>query len=291
MGKNKKVTCGKCLRIMRSDNLKTHMKQHEKDKFEKESLCSSSIHSSRTSLKEDTESKFSLDTTNKTYEVSTLESEEMTKRLIKDDQEYKYKVERGKKIYEKVGNYGIKEESLCPEYKEMLDMYMKQRENIDIDNVILRLWQTSLLEYMKPSYREVIWVVGKNGDEGKSWFQEFLESKFGWHRVVCSMDINMRKGNICQVLRKRSLISTNMFLFNVAKGATFEDVNYDVLEKIKNGRIVADKYNTAELKFQTPNTVIVFSNDKPDIGKLSIDRWKIFKIKGEDLIDESPKSK
>ena len=267
------------------------MKQHEKDKFEKESLCSSSIHSSRTSLQEDTESEFSLDTTNKTYEVSTLESEEMTKRLIKDDQEYKYKVERGKKIYEKVGNYGIKEESLCPEYKEMLDMYMKQRENIDIDNVILRLWQTSLLEYMKPSYREVIWVVGKNGDEGKSWFQEFLESKFGWHRVVCSMDINMRKGNICQVLRKRSLISTNMFLFDVAKGATFEDVNYDVLEKIKNGRIVADKYNTAELKFQTPNTVIVFSNNKPDIGKLSIDRWKIFKIKGEDLIDESPKSK
>ena len=82
-----------------------------------------------------------------------------------------------------------------------------------------------------------------------------------------------------------------MFLFDVAKGATFEDVNYDVLEKIKNGRIVADKYNTAELKFQTPNTVIVFSNNKPDIGKLSIDRWKIFKIKGEDLIDESPKSK
>jgi len=75
----------------------------------------------------------------------------------------KYKVERGKKIYEKVGNYGIKEESLCPEYKEMLDMYMKQRENIDIDNVILRLWQTSLLEYMKPSYREVIWVIGKKG--------------------------------------------------------------------------------------------------------------------------------
>ena len=137
----------------------------------------------------------------------------------------------------------------------------------------------------------MIWVIGKKGDEGKSWFQEFLESKFGWHRVICSMDINMRKGNICQVLRKRSLISTNMFLFDVAKGATFEDVNYDVLEKIKNGRIVADKYNTAELKFQTPNIVIVFSNDKPDIGKLSIDRWKIFKIKGEDLIDESPKSK
>ena len=57
----------------------------------------------------------------------------------------------------------------------------------------------------------------------------------------------MRKGIICQLLRKRSLISTNMFLFDVAKSSTFEDINYDVLEKIKNGLIVADKYNSAEL--------------------------------------------
>ena len=61
----------------------------------------------------------------------------------------------------------------------------------------------------------------------------------------------------------------NMILFDVGKGATFEDVNYDVLEKIKNGRIVANKYNSAELKIQTPNIVIVFSNDKPEVKKVS----------------------
>jgi len=269
---------------MRKDNLKRHMEQHEKEKFEMESLCSTSIATSRTSLQEETESNFSLDTT-KTYEVSPLKSEEMTKRLIKDDEEYKYSVACGKKIYEEVNKYGIKEESLCQEYKELLDMYMKQRNMIDIDNVILRTWQTALLEYMVPTNREVIWIIGTKGNEGKSWFQEFLESKFGWHRVICSMDIKMKKGNICQALRKRSLMTTNMFLFDVGKGAAYEGVNYDVLEKIKNGRIVADKYNTAELKFQTPNIVIVFSNEKPDIGKLSKDRWKIFKIIGEDLVD------
>ena len=31
--------------------------------------------------------------------------------------------------------------------------------------------------------------------------------------------------------------------------------------------------------------MIVFCNEKPDIGKLSKDRWKIFKIIGEDLVD------
>ena len=44
--RHKKVTCGKCLRIMRSDTLKRHMKQHEKERFEKEVYSSASIRSS-----------------------------------------------------------------------------------------------------------------------------------------------------------------------------------------------------------------------------------------------------
>ena len=76
-----------------------------------------------------------------------------------------------------------------------------------------------------------------------------------------------------------------MILFDVGRGATLEDVNYNVLEKIKNGGIVANKYNSAELKFQTPNIVIVCSNDKPEVKNLSKDRWKIFRIQNEDLLD------
>ena len=229
MGKHKKLTCGKCLRIMRSDVLNRHMLQHEKEMFEKESICSTSITSSIMSLNK--ESNFSLDITSKTYEVTPLEREEIIKRLINDDKEYKYSVAHGKSIYEEVNKYGIKEESLCPEYKDLLDVYMKQRNMIDVDNVILQFWQTALLEYMEPNNREVIWIVGANGNEGKTWFQEFLESKFGWHRVICSMDIKMKKGNICQALQKRYLMTTNMFLFDVGKGATFEDVNYQLRQK------------------------------------------------------------
>ena len=66
MGRNKIVTCGKCLRIMRTDNIRRHMLQHEKEKYEKESYCSSSIATSRTSLQEEeeTESNFSSISTN-----------------------------------------------------------------------------------------------------------------------------------------------------------------------------------------------------------------------------------
>ena len=269
MGRNKEVSCEKCFRIMRTDHLKRHMKQHEDTKLDK--VLSGEARSDETSLNTDF--------------TSSMERGKIIKKLWKDNEEYKEKLERGKILYEEVNQQGIQEESLCQEYKALLDIYRKQKKNIDIENVTLRSWQESLLKYMKPSDREIIWVIGVKGNEGKSWFQEFLESKFGWHRAICGMDIKMKKGNICHALRKRSLMSTNVFLFDVGKSKTFEEINYGVLEKIKNGRIVADKYNTEELKFYTPDIVVVFSNGRPETRELSKDRWKIFHIRDNDLMD------
>ena len=42
-----------------------------------------------------------------------------------------------------------------------------------------------------------------------------------------------------------------------------------------------------DLKFYTPNVVVVFSNEKPDIKEAVKDRWRILQIKGDDLIDLS----
>ena len=63
--------------------------------------------------------------------------------------------------------------------KEAKDLYVKNKQNIDVENVIQRPWQEGLLNYIKPSDSEVIWVIGRKGNEGKTWFQEFLASTFG----------------------------------------------------------------------------------------------------------------
>ena len=99
--------------------------------------------------------------------------------------------------------------------------------------MILRPWQEGLLNYIKPSDREVIWVIGRKGNEGKTWFQEFLASTFGWSRVICGMDIRMKKSNICHILSKRSLMTTDIFLFDIGKAKTEEDLNYELLEHLK----------------------------------------------------------
>lgn len=206
--------------------------------------------------------------------------------MLKCDREYKEKMDMGKKMYEYVKEYDIDEKSIPKEMREPLEIYKEQKQNVDVENVILKSWQESLLNYMKPSDREIIWVQGRRCGEGKSWFQEYVESRFGFKRVVAGMDIKLKKSSICHALRKRRLATTDIFLFDVGKAKTFDTVNYEVLEKLKNGRILASKFDSVELKLRTPNIVVVFSNDRPDVNQLAHDRWKIFSIEDEDLVEK-----
>ena len=284
MGKGKKVTCGTCLRIMRSDHLKRHMKQHDKEKFENESFCGSSIGTSRTSLQE-SESDFSSIST---YTSTPINEEFAIKSMLMTADEYNNKLALGKIVAKTIKEKKIPQDSLSIEYKDALDLYWNKKQLMDIENVILKTWQESLLQYLKPSNREIIWVQGAKCNEGKSWFQEYIEAKFGWERVMCGLDIKMKKESIYHLIRRRPYMTTDVFTFNIGKADTYEDVNYQVLEQLKDGRILAAKFSSKEIKICTPNIVIVFSNDKPKLAKLAMDRWKIFKIKEDDLIDVSP---
>ena len=110
MGRNKKVTCGKCLRIMRSDILQRHMLQHEKEKFEMESLCSTSISTSRASLQEDNESNFSSVST---YTSTPINEEFVMKRLKMNNDKYMQDMETGKIIAKAIKDGKIPQDSLC----------------------------------------------------------------------------------------------------------------------------------------------------------------------------------
>ena len=61
------------------------------------------------------------------------------------------------------------------------------------------------------------------------------------------MDIKLKKSIICHALRKISVMSTNIFVFNAGKSWTEDEINYELLKKIKNGKNVAAKLNSTEL--------------------------------------------
>ena len=118
--------------------------------------------------KKDEDSEFSSSTTDweaPAKREPSLEREAIIKTIKLDAAEYKNKLKLGKIIYEEIEEHEIPEESLRREYKEAKELYIKHKKNIDLDNVILRPWQKALLEYIKPSTREVIWVIGKQGNE------------------------------------------------------------------------------------------------------------------------------
>ena len=278
MGKHKSVVCKTCYRVMRSDVLNRHMKLHVKYVVVEPlpSIASSLSYESNESIQSAATIKPN----------TSFDEEVLLKKMLQCEREYKDKMEMGGKMYEFVKEYDIDEKSIPKEMREPLEIYKEQKQNVDVENVILRSWQESLLYYMKPSDREVIWVQGRYCGEGKAWFQEYVESRYGFKRVVAGMDIKLKKSSICHVLRKRRLATTDIFLFDVGKAKTFDTVNYEVLEKIKNGRILASKFDSVELKLRTPNIVVVFSNDRPEVNQLAHDRWKIFSIENDDLVEK-----
>ena len=75
-------------------------------------------------------------------------------------------------------------------------------------------------------------------------------------------------------------MTTNIFTFNIGKDNTnSKEVNYQVLEQLKDGRFIASKFSSKEIKICKPNIVIVFSNNKLKISELAMDRRRLLQIK------------
>ena len=144
--------------------------------------------------------------------------------------------------------------------------------------VILKPWQEKLVELIKPSEREIIWIVGSVGNEGKTWFQKYLKDIHG----VRVFDANIKKSSKCilHILSKEIVSLKDLFLFNVPRSFNMDDFPYEMLEELKDCKAESTKYNSVKLELNTPNTVLVFSNEKPDKERMSNDRWVIYLIGG-----------
>ena len=203
--------------------------------------------------------------------------------LLEDNNIYLNKIELGRKISLIIQEGVVQEESLTKERQEALALYRKRRPRFDISTIILRPWQEEALTILIPTDRSIIWICGEKGNEGKSWFQSYIEGRYGFNRVVRA-DLRIKHANICNVLKKRALSSVDIFIFNDTRSVSGEDHNlYRILEDIKDGQATASKYDNDNIYFKTPNIVVVFSNQYPDTKKLSYDRWIILKINDQKL--------
>ena len=269
--------CKVCYREMRSDVLARHMKQHSM-RNESSPVTNISVTNNYNTI--------SGVSTERKDEENENKDEELKEHLIKIENKYQEKLVQGKKIYKMLGEGVVSYQALPREMKEDVDHYMENQADFrDVGNVELKPWQESLLEYVQqPFDREIFWIIGKEGNEGKNWFQKYVKSWLGARRVVTGIDIKASNASIFQALRKCPIVTADIFFFNIGKSMKkFDQINYDALEKMKDGEAFASKYGSQQLKIRVPNVVMVFSNSPPDVRELAKVRFRVFNIKNNQL--------
>ena len=262
VGKHKQVGCRICLKTMRSDTLKRHLKTHEKKTNEMDVV------------------------TEKIEYNSKIDDFALENKIMNDANEYRRKLELGRKVKEIALKNDIPAASLSKDNKEALELFENRGQEKEIEAVEWRPWQMDILEYVNnPTKRRIIWIVGKNGNEGKTFFQDKIEEQYGRHRVF-QMELDESSRDILHIMKKCVDMQTDIFLFNITKSVYINDVNYKILEKIKDGKATSIKYHAKKMRFKTPNVILVFSNMYPNTREFSEDRWLIFKINAKmELVD------
>ena len=250
--------------------MKKHMKQHEKKPPQEEV----------TPLQKEVCEKIEYQ--------STVDEAALKNSIVSESNEYKRKLELQGGVKQ---TNDVKPVVWRPwqEGSETLELFEKHEQDNDVKPVVWRPWQYELLKYVNnPTSYRIIWVVGGEGNEGKTFFMKKIRGQYGRHRV-CTMPLRETTRNLIGYMQKVVDIPTDIFLFNITGGGgrRMKRINYSLLEKIKDGEETVVVGNSVKrVRFTSPNVVMVFSNDYPDTEKFSRGRWMIFKINSEMQLED-----
>ena len=96
------------------------------------------------------------------------------------------------------------------------------------------------------------------------------------------MELDESARDILHIMKKYVYIETDIFLFDIPRSMCLSREHYELFDSIKYGSATAMNYKTVNMRFTTPNVVMVFLNMYPDTREFSEDKWTILKI-SEDL--------
>ena len=164
MGRQKKIECRICLKTMRSDTLKRHMKQHEKKQHQEEVTPPQK------------------EVCEKIEYQSTMDEAVLENKLVNQENELMRKLELGRVIEKIMIKRKLMKASLSADHREALELFEKHGQDKPVE---WRPWQKELLEFINnPTDRRIIWVVGGEGNEGKTFFGDKIEENMGGNGFV-----------------------------------------------------------------------------------------------------------
>ena len=225
---HKRGTCEVCKKSMRKDNLKVHMKTHKdllslpEEELEEElrSRHDRQIAEEKQEQKRqkvvDTAKNIGVSVPEEMQDPASTDEGDVRDRLVKNNNVYLSRVKVGEMISKILYEGDIREQSLSKEDKEALDLYREKVNNMNVNEVDLRLWQKDAFDiFQQPANdRTVTWIYDEDGNSGKSWFQNYVQAYFGYHRVF-RCDLRIKHKDMCNILRKRSTTTVDIFLMTL----------------------------------------------------------------------------
>lgn len=146
-------------------------------------------------------------------------------------------------------------------------------------------WQNTLLKKLyeqdphllkDPDDRTIYWVTDETGNCGKSKLVKYL---CAYNDNVCKLSFgtaNQIRSGVAALGAKQ------LYILDVPRTLGEDDSVNDLLsamEDIKNGYVVSSFYGSYTKLLMAPPALVVFSNLRCPVSKLSQDRWKCFLIK------------
>lgn len=166
-------------------------------------------------------------------------------------------------------------------YQGFIELLINRRivqdiEKVELDNPYP--WQAELKELLEdePHPRQIYWVYDDVGNNGKSYFlRHMLTTK----PEEVFFNTGGKTADIAYAYNAQKYV-----FFDYARDKA-DSVNYQVMEQFKNGMMFSTKYNSMQKVFKVPH-VIVLANFKPEQGKFSADRLRLFQIGANHTWDE-----
>lgn len=157
-------------------------------------------------------------------------------------------------------------------YPRAVNLFAHRAPPVSIQTGEPRDWQLELVERLEQpaDARTVVFYVDSEGGKGKTWFQQWYLSKYPERCQVLSIGKRDDLAYMIDALR-------SIFFFNVPRGG-IEFLQYPILEQLKDRMVHSHKYNSRIKIFRSNVHVIVFSNEMPDLNKMSSDRFLIINM-------------
>jgi hypothetical protein len=135
----------------------------------------------------------------------------------------------------------------------------------------LRTWQEELSQLLNrpPDDRKINFVVDLVGNTGKTWFAHYYKRL---HKDVQVL-LPGKKSDLAYCINT----SSRVIFLDAPRCKQNEFIFYDFLEEMKNGYIFSGKYES-RFKMLRKLHVVVLMNERPDMDKLSIDRYNIITL-------------